>query len=114
MKGTARIPAPTVVPATRAADPKTSPGVCFIPSSKVENSLPPVGLLVSDTSTCEATSSLLLVTGKEPDTSKFVLGREGQGAGRLPFSPALLHAKALVSAYTVVSEVCRFSFWLVS
>ena len=39
--GTARIPAPTVVPATRAADPKTDPGECLNLASTLENSLSP-------------------------------------------------------------------------
>lgn len=38
-KGTANIPAPTVVPATRAAEPKTDPGVCLNFASTLENSL---------------------------------------------------------------------------
>jgi hypothetical protein len=32
-----------VVPATKAADPKISPGVCFSPPSRVENILPAAG-----------------------------------------------------------------------
>ena len=39
--GTAKMPAPTVVPATRAADPKTDPGECLNLSSTLENNLAP-------------------------------------------------------------------------